>query len=191
MMLSICDRYWQALLAQGVVVGLGGGCLFVPALAILQPYFRKRLGLAVGVAATGSSMGGVIYPIIFTNMIDRVGFGWTVRTIAFVALGTLMIPVSISRIRAKPSVVRKILDLDTFTDWPFMVSVLGAFFGMTGMFVAFFYTSYFSQASGFMSDNMSLYLIPILNAASTFGRVLPNWLADQIGPVNVIIPGKS
>lgn len=59
MMLSLCHTYWQVLLAQGFTVGLGGGCLFVPSVAILPGYFRAKLGLAVGLAASGSSMGGM------------------------------------------------------------------------------------------------------------------------------------
>lgn len=58
MMLSICKTYWQVLLAQGVVIGFGTGCLFVPCIAILPQYFRSRLGLASGLAVGGSSIGG-------------------------------------------------------------------------------------------------------------------------------------
>jgi hypothetical protein len=58
MMLSLCTTFWQALLAQGFVIGLGAGCLFVPAVAILPTYFRAKLGLVIGLAASGSSMGG-------------------------------------------------------------------------------------------------------------------------------------
>jgi hypothetical protein len=35
MMLSLCHNFWQVLLAQGFVIGIGGGCLFIPAVAIL------------------------------------------------------------------------------------------------------------------------------------------------------------
>lgn len=64
MMLSLCTELWQVILTQGVCVGIGGACLFIPGVAILPTYFRKRLGLAVGLAASGSSLGGVIYPIV-------------------------------------------------------------------------------------------------------------------------------
>lgn len=57
MMLSICETYWQVLLAQGFCVGLGVGCLFVPSVAILSTYFTTRLALAMGTAASGSSLG--------------------------------------------------------------------------------------------------------------------------------------
>lgn len=65
MMLSLCHALWQCILAQGFCVGIGAGMLFVPAVAIMPSYFRAKLGLAVGLAASGSSMGGIIYPIMF------------------------------------------------------------------------------------------------------------------------------
>lgn len=191
MMLSLCTEYWQAFLAQGFVVGMGGGCLFVPALALVQQYFSTRLGLAVGIAATGSSLGGVIYPVIFTNLIDSVGFGWTVRVIGFVALATLLIPLTISRMRVQPPAIRKIVDTSVFTDGPFLLCILGCLLGYTGSYVGFFYTSFYGQDKGWMSTRLALYLLPILNSASIFGRVLPNWLSDKIGPINVVIPGTS
>lgn len=58
MMLSLCHTYWQVILAQGVVVGLGTGCLFIPSVAIMPAYFKKNLGLALGIASSGSSTGG-------------------------------------------------------------------------------------------------------------------------------------
>ena len=94
MMLSICKTYWQALLTQGLVVGTGAGCLFVPCVAVLPTYFNTKLGLAVGLAAAGSSMGGVIYPTVLYQLIDKLGFGWSVRVLAFIALVTLVIPVT-------------------------------------------------------------------------------------------------
>ena len=36
---------------------------------------------------------------------------------------------------------------------------------------------------------MSFYIVPIFNAASTFGRVLPNALSDKTGPLNLVAPG--
>ena len=58
MMLSLCKEFWQAMLAQGFCIGLGGGMLFVPSVAILPTYFSTKIGLAIGLAAAGSSMGG-------------------------------------------------------------------------------------------------------------------------------------
>jgi predicted MFS family arabinose efflux permease len=182
MMLSLCTEYWQALLAQGFLVGIGSGCLFVPSLAVMQPYFSTRLGLAVGIAVTGSSARGIIYHVIFTNLIDHVGFGWTVRVLGFVALATLLIPLAFSKMCTKPPGVRKMVDLSAFTDGPYMLCILGCLLGYTGCYTAFYYISFYGEAKGWMSTSLSLYLVPILNAASAFGRVLPNWLSDKNQP---------
>lgn len=191
MMLSLCTEFWQVVLSQGFVVGLGGGCLFVPALAVIQPYFSSRLGLALGLAATGSSLGGILYPIIFINLIDKVGFPWTTRIIGFIALATLMVPIAVSKMRFTPPAVRKMVDWTVFRDLPFLLCVLGCFLGYAGSQVAFFYVPFFGEANKWVNGSLALYLLPILNAASSIGRVLPNWMADKMGAINVIIPGMT
>lgn len=57
MMLSICHEYYQVLLAQGICMGLGAGCIFIPGIAILSTYFNTKLALANEIAAAGSGMG--------------------------------------------------------------------------------------------------------------------------------------
>jgi MFS family permease len=57
MMLSLCHEYWQVLLAQAVCIGIGCGALFIPSVAILNTYFTTKIGFAVGIAASGSSLG--------------------------------------------------------------------------------------------------------------------------------------
>lgn len=56
-MTSICGSYWQTFLAQGVMVGLGFGCLYLPAPALVSQYFAKRRVLAIGVSSIGSALG--------------------------------------------------------------------------------------------------------------------------------------
>jgi len=133
MMLSISHTFWQALLSQGFVIGLGGGALFVPAVAILPTYFSTRIGLAIGVAAAGSSTGGIIYPIVFYRLIDQIGFGWSVRVLGFMAMATLIIPIVVMKQRFKPAKARALFDTTMFTDIPFMMFVFGALLGFIGL----------------------------------------------------------
>ena len=74
MMLSLTQTYWQSLLAQGFAIGIGGGCLYIPSIAIMPTYFTSKIGLAIGLAASGSSMGGIIYPIMFYKLIGTYDF---------------------------------------------------------------------------------------------------------------------
>ncbi len=190
MMLSICKTYWQALLTQGFVVGIGAGCLFVPCVAVLPTYFNTKLGLVVGLAAAGSSLGGVIYPIVLYQLIDRLGFGWSVRVLAFIALGTLLIPIAVMKMRVKPPKARALTDWSAFTDWGWGVFTIATFIGFTGIAVILFYISYYAENQKIVDTKMAFYIVPIFNAASCFGRVLPNALADKTGPFNIIIPGS-
>ncbi|RAH48963.1 uncharacterized protein BO95DRAFT_450841 [Aspergillus brunneoviolaceus CBS 621.78] len=66
-MTSLCTAYWQVFLAQALTMGLGFGCLHVPAPTIISQYFHARTALAMGASSAGTAIGGVIYPIIFTR----------------------------------------------------------------------------------------------------------------------------
>ena len=57
MMTSICTNYWQTFLAQGIMVGVGDGCLFVCSIVIVGQYFTTRKAFATGIASLGSSVG--------------------------------------------------------------------------------------------------------------------------------------
>ncbi|KAK3401411.1 major facilitator superfamily domain-containing protein [Sordaria brevicollis] len=189
MMLSLAKEYYQALLAQGFVVGLGAGMMFTPGVAVLQSYFSTKIGLATGLAAAGSSFGGVVYPIVFYRLIDRIGYGWSVRVIGFIALGTLAVPVVFLKQRSKPGRVRAFVDMTAFSDGPYMLFTFGAFVGFIGLYTMLFYLSFFGLDTGATDPAMAFYIVPILNAASMFGRTLPNWLSDRVGPFNILIPG--
>lgn len=56
-MTSLCTKYWQVLLAQGICVGLGSGLLGLTSVAVIPLYFSKKRMIALGIAATGSSLG--------------------------------------------------------------------------------------------------------------------------------------
>jgi nitrate/nitrite transporter NarK len=61
MMLSLCERYWEVFLAQGVVAGVGCGLVFIPSVAILPTYFDTKKGLVNGIASSGSGLGMFLF----------------------------------------------------------------------------------------------------------------------------------
>ncbi|KAI5305548.1 hypothetical protein KEM55_008945, partial [Ascosphaera atra] len=99
MTLSVCKELWQIILAQAFCGGIGAGCLYIPALAVLPQYFSTRRALATGVSVSGASLGGVIYPIMFRQLQPKVGFGWATRIIGFVLLATNAFALSVMRNR--------------------------------------------------------------------------------------------
>ena len=189
MMLSLCHNYGRYFWRKASVLVLELVAFLCPCVAILPTYFSTKVGLAIGLAAAGSSTGGVIYPIVFYKLIDQIGYGWTVRVMGFLALGTLIVPIAVMKMRFKPAKARALIDWSAFTDVPYMTFVIGAMIGFIGCTWSSFYISYYSQDQRILDSAMSFYIVPILNAASTFGRILPNALSDKTGPFNLIAPG--
>src|ERR1700761_1882680 len=102
MMTSLATKYYQVMLAQGVVTGAGMALFCVTSVALPSTWFVTHRGLAVGIVSTGASVAGIIYPIMFHQLIPQVGFPWTVRIMGFLVLGTLMISISVLRQRLPP-----------------------------------------------------------------------------------------
>ncbi|KAF8154611.1 major facilitator superfamily domain-containing protein [Crassisporium funariophilum] len=193
-MLSLAQphQYYQILLSQGVGMGLGMGMMFLPSLTITSHYFRVKRSLAMGIVIAGSSLGGVIYPVLLNNIFQRTsGFEWGVRGVAFMDLGFLIVANSIMRTRLVPKKSRegssKAAFKEVLADVPYLVYILGTFLLFWGAFVPFFYLQLYS-ALHHVNPVVTKYSITIMNASSVFGRTVPNFMADHYGPLNVLIP---
>ncbi|KAJ5556618.1 hypothetical protein N7494_000533 [Penicillium frequentans] len=77
MMTSLCKEYYQFMLAQGIMGGIASGMLFAPVMTCVSHYFHQRRSAALGVTVSGSSIGGIIFPIALSKMLknESVGFG--------------------------------------------------------------------------------------------------------------------
>jgi MFS family permease len=91
MMTSLSTQYYQFLLAQGVCSALGASAVFFAAMSSTGTWFFKNRATAFGIIASGSSLGGVIFPIMVSKLIPQIGYPWTMRAAAFVILGMLVI----------------------------------------------------------------------------------------------------
>jgi MFS family permease len=174
MMLSLCTTYWQVLLSQALCIGIGTGCLFIPSVAILSTYFSTRIGTAIGIAASGSSFGGVIYPIVFHKLLPQIGFAWTTRVLGFIILVTMVIPNVCMRVRVLPAKSRSLLDLKAFLIPAYSLQVVGFFFGFMGLYMPFFYAQVYALEDHITSESLAFYLLAVMNSTSMFGRILPN-----------------
>lgn len=188
MMTSLADQYYQILLAQGICLGISAGLLFTPAVAILPQYFRRRRALVNGIAASGSSIGGVVFPIVWRQLQLKIGFAWATRVLGFVALATGAVAVSVMRMRFRPTEKRGLIDLSAFREIQYVTFLIGAFLGFMGFYNFVVYVQPFAIEKGIVNDNLGFYLVPILNAASALGRIAPNMMADYIGAYNVLVP---
>ncbi|KAJ6618891.1 major facilitator superfamily domain-containing protein [Mycena sp. CBHHK59/15] len=183
-----CTKYWHFLLCQGFVVGLSSGVIFGPLNGIIGHWFKKRIGLATGFLATGSSFGGMLFPIIARNLIPRVGFPWTLRIMGLILLCSL----GIGNLTLKRRLPPKNVSGGLFNPAAFKIPVytilcISGIISFLGLYTVLTYIDVSATSMGISSD-FSFYLVSMANGASLFGRLTAAMAADKFGPVNVISP---
>ncbi|RYP49869.1 hypothetical protein DL768_004485 [Monosporascus sp. mg162] len=185
---SLSSTYAQILLSQAVLSAIGASMVFYPAFNCVSTWFMKKRGMAIGLVVMGSSVGGVIFPIMLIHLIPTIGFAWAIRTCAFLILALLIFANSTVRSRVDP-VKRPFVLTAFFTplrEIPFTLTTAAIFFFYWGMFLPLTYIVVEAVAQG-MPLTLANYLVPILNGASIIGRTVPNALADKVGHFNMMI----
>ncbi|KAH8891931.1 MFS general substrate transporter [Thozetella sp. PMI_491] len=186
---SLCSTYWQIFLAQAVAVGLGNGCTFCPALSILSSYFNKNRALAVGIAAAGAGTGGLVYPVIVNQLINRAGYGfpWALRIMGFVMLATSLPCLIWFTPRVPPRRTGPLIDKSAFRELPFVFFSLSMFLNFWGLYFVFFYLGTFARDHIGIAEPVNL--IMILNGVGIVGRIIPGIVAARwTGSLNLLIP---
>ncbi|KAB8225742.1 putative MFS monocarboxylate transporter [Aspergillus novoparasiticus] len=195
MMISLSTEYYQVFLSQGICIGLGSGMLFVPSISSAAASLEEsRRPKFMALVACGAGIGGIIYPIMLRQIQTKVGFPWAVRSIAFVILGTYLMAGGILRYKPVPSAtVRRVFDASALTDPPFLLAIISCFFAGIAYYLPLIYLPVFAKTgtSGFSDPELAYYLVPIVNAASVFGRLAAGFAAMKTGPLETYTFGLA
>ncbi|KAK0764675.1 hypothetical protein N5P37_002141 [Trichoderma harzianum] len=188
MMTSLSKEYYQFFLAQAIVSAIGSSAVFNACMSSIVSWFLRRRAAAYGVMVSGSSVGGVVLPIMMNKLIIKIGFPWMMRTLGFMFMLLLGIASLTVKSRLPPRPRRFVLReyAKHLKDIRLVTTTAASFFFYLGMFLPFNYVILQAQNAGF-SPKLVPYLIPILNAMSIFGRILPGVVADKMGRFNVMI----
>ncbi|KAI1822579.1 major facilitator superfamily domain-containing protein [Xylaria intraflava] len=187
-LMSISTQYWQLFLTQGVLSGIGAGIYFTPAISLVNTYFDKRRGFAVGLVTTGNSVGGIVYPLIVRELIPQLGFAWTTRVIGFLNLGLLSIAFTFMRPRLPPRKSGPLLELAAFKEPQYVGYLVSAFFLYWANYYTFYYIGSYGTEALNLSYSSAAVVVIIINGVGLPFRVLVPMLADRIGNFNVIVP---
>jgi len=129
-LMSASTKYWQLMLTQGVLTGLGGGIFFTPSLGLVATYFSKRRAFATGLATSGNAVGGMIYPLIVKELLPKLGFAWTTRVLGFLNLALLSIAIAFMRPRLPPRKSGPLIEWGAFREPTYAAFVAGMFFAI-------------------------------------------------------------
>ena len=79
----------------------------------------------------GSSLSGVIFPIMLSRLFEEIGFPWTIRTFAFVIFALQGISIPFVKERFPPRKDLPKFDSAALKETPFVMLIL------SGMFISF------------------------------------------------------
>ncbi|TQN63746.1 Aspyridones efflux protein apdF [Colletotrichum shisoi] len=190
-----CTEYWHFILCLGVLGGIGGALASTVAMAVVGKLFNRRKGLAMGIALSGSSFGGVTISMTLRSILPTLGWQWSMRVMGFLVLGIMTIGVlcflsyprlCVAVAGAPAGKTGAMLNLSAFRSAPFGFMTTGLFllefvlFGITGLLPTF------AIASGFGPD-VGYSLIAILNGTSCLGRIMTGIIGDRLGHLNILL----
>ncbi|KAL0259905.1 hypothetical protein SLS55_005646 [Diplodia seriata] len=204
---------------HGIVAGLGMACFFVSSSQIAATWFHRRKSLAIGIVASGASISGLVYPIMLRFLTTSIGFNNAVRCVAGLIGVTALFafcfatpnPKHVFR-KPKSWMDHKVwVDFEAFQYKPFNWFTASISFLFLGFYPVFFNLEEWAANKGFgykegigrtagpgvhrplTAGLATYYMLAIMNAMSTFGRIGSAWLSDHYGAVRVhtVVTGIS
>lgn len=187
MMTSLCTKYYQFVLAQGVLGGMACGMIFTPVVSCVGQYFTTRRAWAMGVVVAGAAVGGIVFPITLNRLLNHhhLSFGWSVRVIGFIMLA-LIVYAAVATKEFTPRRQKNMFLPGAFKQWPYIWTNAGFLIALLGLYAPIFYIADYALERG-MSTQLALYMVAVLNGPSFFGRLIPNFAGDKLGRFNITI----
>ncbi len=177
-MTSLSTKYWHLFLAQGILTGLGNGLVFCPTISVASTYFSKKKSLALGLVASGTATGGLVFPVIVQQLLPKIGFPWTVRVIGFVMLAIMAVALTFTKPRLPPRKSGPLVEWAAFTELPYalfsigqccvsqesgltLISHIGMFLILLGLYFAFYYVGPYNSTCAACTNLRTSRLAPL------------------------------
>ncbi|KAM5545702.1 hypothetical protein V8D89_000740 [Ganoderma adspersum] len=182
-----CTQYWQFLLCQGFGMGITSGVFFNIGSMVLTHWFKKRLGLALAIVYSGTSVFGCIVSILMKALLQRMSFQWAMRILGFITLGLLVLT-TLTAVQRLPGTrdLGPLFNLAEFKKPVYSFYVLSLVINNLALNSSWAYVTVSAVDAG-VDANFSYDLVTIVNAAATVGQLGGGLLADRYEPLDVLI----
>jgi len=182
---SLADSLWVGYLTYGLGVGVAVACGYVPMLAVVGAWFKKRRTAALGVAVTGVGLGTLVVAPLAAALITR--YGWRPTYVIF-AIGSAAGLILCGYLTPRPPVSagrRSKMRLSELVKVPvFGYMYFSGFFLTLALFVPFVFLVSYARAQG-IEEVAAASLIGIIGGASIAGRLGFGALGDRISRVHL------
>lgn len=103
LLMSLADATWQVWMLYGILFPISLGlCALATANAVVSRWFVRRIGLALGITALGSAIGGVILPPVIAEVMPAIGWRGVWRAGGFIT-ALVILPLVIWVVRDRPT----------------------------------------------------------------------------------------
>jgi MFS family permease len=189
---------WQMYLFWGLLIGAGsGGTSMIMGSALINRWFHKHRGLALGILGAAFSSGQLVFTPVLMQI--NVHEGWRAATLFIaVALGLVALPLVLKFLRDDPEskgllpfgangVHEIVIKPDRNPMRSAMSSpqfwLLASSFGICGLTTSGLFQTHLIPHGiehGFTEMTMAMSL-GVMGAADVFGTILSGWLCDRYG----------
>ncbi|PVH70992.1 MFS general substrate transporter [Cadophora sp. DSE1049] len=164
-------------------LGLGVGFTYIPSIAVLSQWFRRRRSLANGISAAGSGIGGLMFSFLVRAAISNVSLAWSLRITGLVS-GFMNILATVA-IRSRNHIIQPKqhpFDMDLFCRYDVMLVLAWAFVSMLGYITLLFSMSNFASSIG-LGESQSANVTAFLNLGIALGRPFIGIISDYFGRI--------
>ena len=196
---SLASEPWHVMATYGLFVGLvGNACMFAPLISNVTRFFDRNRGIALGIATSGQSLGGTVWPSIVTWLNGQVGWRATFQIYALLCL--LAMPLLALALRRPPPSADsapkptlgdadgRVLGLDPrFATALLCVAIVGCCIPMS---IPLVHLPAHGSDLGF-GPQAAASLLSVALFASMASRILGGALADRIGGLRTLFLGSA
>ena len=189
------------LFAAAVAIVLNGANLLLGPITgstLISRFFSASRGKALGVAATGTSIGGILMPLAIGSLIASVGWRGSLRVLA-ASVALLVLPAVVFGLRDHPSDLGLVPDGAAAPDapappppgpgWTSRQVASTAPFWLIGVSLGLLFMAYVGTLSNLhkyatelgVSPGRATGLITSIAIAGFLGKLIFGWAADQLG----------
>ncbi|KAL6722099.1 hypothetical protein ACLMJK_001205 [Lecanora helva] len=196
---SFSQALWQFILTQGLLLGCGTCLAYIPAVTVAPGWFKERRALAMGIALSGTGIGGTLWAPVLRALNASMGFRNTLRLTAglsFVLIagsGWILAwhPDIEARNRMEASQGQSRLR-PPLANWRivrsriFLAQAAGAIFQAAAYYTPVYFISTYARALGY-SSAAGANFIAVSNGVSALGKVVLGYVADRWGRLNMLL----
>lgn len=178
-MTSLATEYWQIFLAQGLCTGLGMGACYVPSMAVVGSYWNKRKAFAIGLAASGSGTGSILFSLVIQYLQTTIGFPSAVRVQGYIALAFAFVVILTFRPRLPPRKAGPLVEWKAFTEPTYVLFTIGVVLIFTAVYFCFFFINTYATLRVGLSAEEAAILLVIISAIGIPVRPILGFFADR------------